>query len=910
MKNKLFVIFIFFICLMLDFSFAECQHVFEVEEIQYGQHNVKCTKCGFNEMHSPDNKWTYDDLGENHIFRCDVKGCEYEYTDKHFGGNHGNNGKCSICGAIYQTHGLDVENIKTDDVYHWYECSYKDCDFSFEKEEHLETIYVESDLTYHWYRCILTDCPYRFESQKHYGGNSNEGYCEYELCNKLYVAKLQINEYEYAEYKVGDKDTLIAKFIPEGIEIPESKEGYKWKSSMPNVVKIDNNGNIEALREGISVISVTYGEYKASCVIVVGDLSFEVKPTEYTLEVNEQAEGEINVTYKEKNKTININEFVDFSDFKWDKDILKVSIKRGNENKILFKAINASQDPIEINIWLDNKLECIKNKIEETLEKDSIKYTKEELEYLKQKIDNKDKEYSDTELIKFEEKIKNEEVDIQEELYRIKKVIKITIYINIPEQSPNPTGDVGPSPSTTTTPSPSGNTNPNPSGGSTDPNPSGSTTTEPSQNPSQDTSPTPSQSTVIEGPSHSPEAPSNEGSGAVVNRRHVCNVQEYFPYPDAPESGHLKRCYYPECEYYKDGIPGTKAEHRYKHNEDKDVDMCIICYYEKGSGQTEPQKIHSRDFGIDILQSQYFVIKDEITEIDIIITGVEKDLAIQYGSVYDKNLKWTDGRKDNNCVTLKWDVKDEYAREAFDVKFEKRDDERIITVELKDGYMQPARTEMDITVENNFGEKRLETIELIKEAPERAQFVLRFTSDVFNSIKLGETKDITVYCKSLYGYGKTDRQEVQDYYNSKDLVKYEDIQVTWETTGGITASGASTPDSEGYIKGKVTGVSTSEGEVAQLIITATAKYENEDLVDEIERELKRGINVYELDSTSTSGGAYGNSNGGGNGNSSGNNGGSNNSSSSKGNALPVAAVSIGILAIAGVGLAVNKMTKR
>ncbi len=934
MKKGLFFSFIFFVFITLNISFAECQHTFEIEDLQYGVHNTKCTKCGLKEVHNPSGKWTYDDLGENHIFKCDVAGCLYEYNDSHIGGNHENNGKCSVCGAIYQTHGLDVENIKTDDTYHWYKCSYKDCDFVYEKEEHLETIYVESDLTYHWYRCVLTDCPYRFESQKHYGGSSNNGYCEYELCNKLYVAKLQINEYEYAEYKVGDKDTLVAKFIPEGIEIPESKEGYKWKSSMPNVVKIDNDGNIETLREGIAVVSVTYGEYEASCVVVGGDLSFEVKPTEYTLEVNEQAEGEINVTYKEKNKTININEYVDFSAFRWDKDILKVNIKKGSENKILFKAINASEDPVEVNIWLNNKLECIKDKIEESLKKNIVKYSKEELEYLKQKIDNKEKTYSETELNEFDKKIQYEEIDIQKELYRIKKVIKIIIYISVPEQTLSPSISTSPSEGTntnggTSSPNTSGSTN---SGGTSSPSTSGSTSSGGTSSPSTSgstssggtsspstsggtspgvtPSPTPSSSgsTNIEGPSHSPEAPVDGNSGAVVNRRHVCSYGEYFPDPENPESGHLKRCYYTECEYYTKGIAGTKAEHRYKHNDDKDVDMCIICYYEKGSGQTEPQKIHSRDFGIDILQSQFFVVKDETTEIDVIITGVEKDLAIQYGSVYDNNLKWTDGRKDNNCITLKWDVKDEYAREAFDIKFEKRDDERIITVELKDGYMQPTRTEMDVTVENNFGEKRLETIELIKEAPERAQFVLRFTSDVFNSIKVGETKDITIYCKSLYGYGKSDRQEVQDYYNSKNLVKYEDIQVTWESSGGITASGASTPDSKGYIKGQVTGVSTSGNEVAQLIITATAKYENEDLVDEIERELKRGIYVYELDSTSTSGGSYGGSSGGGSGNSSGNNGGGN--SSSKGNALPVAAVSVGLLAIAGVGLAVNKMTKR
>ena len=85
-------------------------------------------------------------------------------------------------------------------------------------------------------------------------------------------SKLQINEYEYLEYKAGDKDKLTATFVPKEVEVPKIENGYKWKSSMSNVVKVDNEGNIEALRDGVATISVTYGTYSAKCIIVVGEV--------------------------------------------------------------------------------------------------------------------------------------------------------------------------------------------------------------------------------------------------------------------------------------------------------------------------------------------------------------------------------------------------------------------------------------------------------------------------------------------------------------------------------------------------------------------------------------------------------------------------------------------------------------
>ncbi len=140
--------------------------------------------------------------------------------------------------------------------------------------------------------------------------------------------------------------------------------------------------------------------------------------------------------------------------------------------------------------------------------------------------------------------------------------------------------------------------------------------------------------------------------------------------------------------------------------------------------------------------------------------------------------------------------------------------------------------------------------------------------------------------------------KTQEYYESKNLVHYEDIEITWEGTGGITATGDSSPDSNGYVKGQITGVSVTDNQPAELVITATAKYENEDLIDEIERVLNRGISVYELDSSESSNGQQVSSGGAGGG------------SSNKGGALPVAAATMGLVAIGGVAFAVNKMTKR
>ena len=121
--------------------------------------------------------------------------------------------------------------------------------------------------------------------------------------------------------------------------------------------------------------------------------------------------------------------------------------------------------------------------------------------------------------------------------------------------------------------------------------------------------------------------------------------------------------------------------------------------------------------------------------------------------------------------------------------------------------------------------------------------------------------------------------------------------------------GETTPDEEGYAKGTITGVSsTQNGEKAEIIVIATAKYENGDLIDEVRREAKKGINVYVPSNNS------GNSNYSSSTSTSSNSNlttttTSQNGNSNTGSSLPVAAGVVGLGAIALVVIIVSKSTK-
>lgn len=895
-KSKLLFLIIFSICFLWSFSFAECQHVFNiVEEESTGKHHRECTICNYKDnssSHGIKSEWDFDDEGMYHFYGCIVKDCGYQYNKgEHLGGNHNNSGTCSMCKAIYQTHELNAENVQYDNSYHWYTCSYNDCDYEYDKEFHEETEYVDGDLEYHWYRCKELDCKYKFNKGKHYGGSSNKGYCAFDLCEKLYVAKLVIDEYEYREYNVGDTDKLVASIIPEGIEVPEAE--YKWSSSMPNVVSIDKTGNIEALREGISVIYCTYGKYVSRCVIVVGDLTLSVNPVIHNIYPNEIGTSEINVTYKKNKKDVNINEYVDFNAFKWEKNGIKADIKNVDENKVNFIGINESEISIIFHMWLDNRIHVLENKIEKTFVFDKIldknenleeviELNKQELKNLKQEInkitENIDENKSNKKILNIKqkmldiyEKINDDGVYKEDELEELKKLLielwgslleyRREVIVNVlkieqPEESSEPTDDPEETPIKT---------------------------------------PEISEPPKTEGPIHTPEIGVSPSSGQnVVNRRHVCSYQNYFPNPKNPEKGHLKRCYYPSCEFYEKGIEGSESDHKYKYNSSKKVNMCIICYYEQGSGITEPEIQHSRDFGIDVLQSQYILVENKTTEVKVIITGVESDLKIYYGPV-NGTIKSTEGRDDENSPKLTWDVKDEYLKEALDITFKKSEDDRIMEIKIKEGYTKSSRSEIDLILENNFGEKRIETIEVIKEAPERAQLIFRW-SDITRSLKVGETKEIKCIVKNLYGYGMTDNEEIRKYYESKNLPKYEDIKIKWESTGGIKViSGDTTPDGEGYVRAQISGVSEGEGIV---IAKISAKYENGDIIDIVDdRTEEQGIKVYKVtQETNNQSPSQSHSV-------------SNPDASEEESSLPVAAGVMGGIAIILVVFVVNKMTQ-
>lgn len=911
-KNKsLIFILIFSLFLFTTISFAECNHEFEIVEIDdKGSHNRLCKNCGYEDnpnVHILEKSWSFDDSGEYHFNKCKAKDCEYEYNKgEHINGSHNNGGECSICRGIYQTHELNAEKVQSDDLYHWYTCSYSSCDYVYDKDLHEETKFVNSDLDYHWYRCKVMDCSHKFKKAKHYGGNNNKGYCSFEVCNRLYLARLEIDEYAYREYKVGDKDTLTANIIPEDIEVPEAE--YKWSSSMPDVVKIDKEGNIEVLREGIAIVYCTYGKFSARCVISVGELDISIEPNVHDLYPNEIGTSEINVTYKNKNKDININDYVDFKAFIWEKDGLKADIKSKEDNKVSFIATNESVIPVKFYMWLDNRINILEEKLVENFEfdgsevelvEDNLVNLKKDIKKVIEKIDedtaNKKTITIKESLEKINEKIKDKGDYEEEELLELKALLiklwgklleyRKDIVINIlkneePVESPGQEEPVK-SPGEDKDPEKS----PEPEDEKPEKSP-GDDEEEPKKSPEDD-------KPVVEGPIHAPEpGVGGGGAGNVFNRRHFCSFQNFLPIQNDPEAGHMRRCSVPSCEFYKNGLVGSEQPHEYRYNEEENIDQCTSCQYKKGTLATEPEIKHSRDFGIDVLQSQYILAKDKTTEVKVIITGVEKDVEIKYGPI-NGTLKSTGGRDEGNAVTLRWDVKDEYLKKALDIDFEKREDERILKIKMKDGYEQSSRSEIDLWLENQHGEKRPENIEVIKQAPDATHLITRWAINI-PTLNVGETKEIKLIAINENGFGMS-HEEIIEYYKSKNLPKYEDIKIEWASTGGIKVTPIdTTPDSEGYVRAQITATAEGEGIV---IAKTTGKYENGDIIINAEMKDEYKIKIYkaketettEIEDSPSAPPAV--------------------ETENNGSSLPIAAGVMGGMTIIMVAIVVNKMTK-
>ncbi|URZ09086.1 Ig-like domain-containing protein [Clostridium felsineum] len=72
----------------------------------------------------------------------------------------------------------------------------------------------------------------------------------------------------YDNLNVNDTDTLLFSIDP---EISSNKQ-IKWTSSFPDIVSVDNNGKLVALKDGISVITIqTLDGCKISnCIVTVG----------------------------------------------------------------------------------------------------------------------------------------------------------------------------------------------------------------------------------------------------------------------------------------------------------------------------------------------------------------------------------------------------------------------------------------------------------------------------------------------------------------------------------------------------------------------------------------------------------------------------------------------------------------
>ncbi|SDP83497.1 Ig-like domain-containing protein, partial [Clostridium gasigenes] len=100
----------------------------------------------------------------------------------------------------------------------------------------------------------------------------------------------------------GDSEKLIAKVLPEN----STNTKLIWTSSDENIVKVDENGNVTAIKEGNAQITVRIDgtDIKDSCDVIVKSSDFENNKAILLLTLTNGAIKEYDVTMKEVNKFI------------------------------------------------------------------------------------------------------------------------------------------------------------------------------------------------------------------------------------------------------------------------------------------------------------------------------------------------------------------------------------------------------------------------------------------------------------------------------------------------------------------------------------------------------------------------------------------------------------------------------
>ena len=206
--------------------------------------NGECIVCGklYEEHKRSDVVARYEKTLDEHtpLYACAITGCEETYrgtTEEHKGGNH-QDGKCSICKELYQTHTIikiPIDYNKNDETHTpIYKCSYDECTVTEygTPEKHIVSTWVDNENGTHSGECTIceqeltkghdydqngecTKCNATKECEHVYEMKSNhiQHWEECTKCNQVKEATLEIHKKE----KIDENgDTISATFQDNG----------------------------------------------------------------------------------------------------------------------------------------------------------------------------------------------------------------------------------------------------------------------------------------------------------------------------------------------------------------------------------------------------------------------------------------------------------------------------------------------------------------------------------------------------------------------------------------------------------------------------------------------------------------------------------------------------------------------
>ncbi len=106
-------------------------------------------------------------------------------------------------------------------------------------------------------------------------GSGKSASCIVSIANKP-VTAIKLNKTSISLKKAGATSSLTVSYTPSA----PSNPGVTWKSSNPNVVTVDNNGKLKAVKEGSAKITATAKDgfsASASCTVYVGRYTIKYK---------------------------------------------------------------------------------------------------------------------------------------------------------------------------------------------------------------------------------------------------------------------------------------------------------------------------------------------------------------------------------------------------------------------------------------------------------------------------------------------------------------------------------------------------------------------------------------------------------------------------------------------------------